>query len=65
MIQAPAPVRDTDVIIAIYKQNGERVTIAHGEEKRLRLWRGRWVRGGYIARQIDGKGNVREYGVEG
>jgi hypothetical protein len=46
VIQAPAPVRDTDVTIAIYKQSGRRVTIAHGDEKRLRLQRGRWVRHG-------------------
>ena len=53
----------TDVIISIYRQDGSRVTTARGDEKKLRLWRGRWVRGGYIARQIDELGKVREYGA--
>lgn len=53
-----------DVIIVIYRRNGERVTRARGEERRLRLWRGRWVRGGYIARQIDAAGNIKEFGSE-
>lgn len=51
----------SDVIIVIYNPRGERVTRAQGDEKALRLWRNRWVRGGYTARQIDGAGNVREY----
>ena len=55
---------EQDVIIVIYRRNGERVTRARGEERRLRLWRGRWVRGGYIARQIDTAGIVKEFGSE-
>ncbi len=51
----------SDVIIVIYNPRGERVTRAQGDEKALRLWRNRWVRGGYTARQVDGDGNVREY----
>lgn len=55
---APAP---TDVIISIYRQDGTRITTAYGPAKSLSLWRNRWVRGGYTARQIDGQGRVREY----
>jgi hypothetical protein len=51
----------SDVIIVIYNPRGERVTRAQGDEKALRLWRNRWVRGGYTARQIDAAGEVREY----
>lgn len=63
MIQPIAPVKDTDVIIVIYKADGgTRVTMAHGPEASLRLWRGRWVRSGHIARQVMPDGTVREYG---
>lgn len=53
-----------DVIISIYRLDGTRVTTARGDEKSLRLWRSRWVRQGFIARQIDERGNVREYGMD-
>ena len=58
-----APIKPSDVIIVIYRQDGTRVTRAHGPEAGLRLWLGRWVRGGYIARRIDGQGAVKEYGA--
>lgn len=51
--QDARPVLPADVIIVICGHAGERVTRAHGPEASLRLWRSRWVKGGYIARQID------------
>jgi hypothetical protein len=56
---APAP---ADIIVSIYNQAGRHIATSHGPAKSLSLWRNRWVRSGYIARQIDGQGRVREYG---
>jgi hypothetical protein len=63
-MDATRTITPADVIISIYKRDGSRVTTAVGPARSLSLWRNRWVRGGYIARQIDGKGQVREYSWE-
>jgi len=51
------------VITSIYRQDGTLVTTSSGPARSMSLWRSRWVKSGHIARQIDGKGKVTEYGL--